>query len=337
MRALAILMAVSACGRFGFDEQSSDAPIDEPRLCDQREVGNLELTSEAAVKLRATELSNGWAVAVQSDAANTYMVRLDGAGNFVSRHNALVGGYELQGISQLQDRPFVFVFVEGAGYIKLLSADWETYVTGPSSQLSSMDPQQAIASTGDYAITGAINNDVLVIQGVDINNAILGEADYRPPATFASFGAIPTGARVVAEKDGACTTFAIDDDGPTGPRHEFSPCFQPRLATVGNEGAVVYRTSPDGPLAVHQIPVDAGGDGITTVLEIGSNPRIATVNNEIWVGYLRGAGTLRLVRFAGEAQAVHDDESISTSFDLIPSGLFSVSPTGALSSATLCL
>lgn len=337
MRALAILMTVSACGRFGFDAQSSDPMIDEPRLCDQREVGTLELTSETAVKLRATQLSNGWAVAVQSDVANTYMVRLDGAGNFVSRHNALVGGYELQGISQLQDRPFVFVFVEGAGYIKLLSSDWETYVTGPSSQLSSMDPQQATASTGDYAITGAINNDVLSIQGVDIDNTILGEADYQPPATFASFGAIPTGARVVTEKDGACTTFAIDDDGPTGPRHDFSPCFQPRLATVGNEGAVVYLTSPDGPLAVHQIPVDAGDDGITTILEIGSNPRIATINNEIWVGYLRGAGTLRLVRFSGEAQAVHDDESISTSFDLIPSGLFSVSSTGALSSATPCL
>jgi hypothetical protein len=135
-----------------------------------------------------------------------------------------------------------------------------------------MDPQQALASTGDYAIAGSINNDQLLIQGLDVNNAILGQADYAPPATFASFGAIPTGARVVVEKNGVCTTFAIDDDGPTGPRHELSPCFEPRLATVGNEGAILYQTSPGGPLALHQIPADAAAAGTTIPLEIGSNP-----------------------------------------------------------------
>lgn len=337
---VALLLGLLGCGRFGFDEQAApaaDATIDEPRLCNPRTISTLALTNETAVKLRATQLSTGWAVAVQSDALNTYMVRLDPAGGFVSRHDALVGGYALQGISQLQDRPFVFVFVEGAGYVKLLSADWESYDTGPSSQLSAMDPQQATASTGDYAIVGSINNDLLLVQGVDVNNVVLGQADYSPPATFASFGAIATGARVVVEKDGVCTTFAIDDDGPTGPRHEFSPCFQPRLATLGNEGSILYQTSPDGPLALHQIPVDATTAGITIPLEIGSNPRIATVNGEIWAAYLRGAGTLRLHRFSGEAQAVHDDESITTSFDLIPSGLFSVTSAGELHSATPCL
>lgn len=339
MRALAIALTLSACGRFGFDEQAAgaDAAIDEPRLCNPRTIGSLSLTGETAVKLRATQLSTGWAVAIQSDTLNTYMVRLDTTGAFVSRHNALVGGYALQGISQLQDRPFVFVFVGGAGYIKLLAPDWESYDTGPSSQQSSMDPQQALASTGDYAIAGSINNDQLVIQGLDGNNAIRGQADYAPPATFASFGAIPTGARVVTEKGGSCTTFAIDDDGLTGPRHEISPCFEPRLATVGNEGAILYQTSPDGPLAIHQIPADAGAPGTTIPLEIGSNPRIATVNGEIWAGYLQNAGTLRLHRFSREAQAVHDDESISTSFDLIPSGLFSVTSSGELHMASLCL
>jgi hypothetical protein len=336
-----LLLGLLGCGRFGFDERSAPAdttpPIDEPRLCNPRTIGTLDITGESAIKLRATQLSTGWAVAVQTDALNTYLARLDTAGAFVSRHNALVGGYALQGISQLQDRPFVFVFVDGAAFIKLLSPDWESYDTGPSSQLSSMDPQQALASTGDYAIVGSINNDALLIQGVDVNNAILGEADYSPPATFASFGAIPTGARVVVEKDGVCTTFAIDDDGPTGPRHDFSPCFQPRIATLGNEGAILYQTGPDGPLALHQIPVDATTAGRTLPLEIGSNPRIATVDGEIWVAYLRGAGTLRLHRFSGEAQAVHDDESITTSFDLIPSGLFSVTSTGELHSATPCL
>lgn len=338
MRALAIALTLSACGRFGFDEQpTGDAGIAEPRLCNPRTIGSLALTGESAVKLRATQLSTGWAIAVQSDALNTYMVRLDGAGAFAGRHNALVGGYALQGISQVQDRPFVFVFVGDAGYIKLLTPDWESYDTGPSSQLSSMDPQQALASTGDYAIAGSINNDQLLIQGLDVNNAILGQADYAPPATFASFGAIPTGARVVVEKNGVCTTFAIDDDGPTGPRHELSPCFEPRLATVGNEGAILYQTSPGGPLALHQIPADAAAAGTTIPLEIGSNPRIVTVDGEIWVAYLRGAGTLRLHRFSGEAQAVHDDESITTSFDLIPSGLFSVTPAGELHAASPCL
>jgi len=339
VRALVIALTLSACGRFGFDETSSgpDAAIAEPRLCDPHTIGTLDLTGETAVKLRATQLSTGWAVAIQSDTLNTYLVRLDSAGAFAGRHNALVGGYALQGISQLQDRPFVFVFVEGAGYIKLLAPDWESYDTGPASQLSSMDPQQAIASTGDYAIVGSINNDQLVIQGLDVNNTILGQADYAPPATFASFGAIPTGARVVVEKDGVCTTFAIDDDGPTGPRHQFSPCFQPRLATLGNEGSILYQTSQEGPLALHQIPVDAAAAGNTIPLEIGSNPRISTIDGAIWVGYLRGAGTLRLHRFSDEAQAVHDDESITSSFDLIPSGLFSVTPTGELHAALPCL
>ncbi len=312
------LCGALGCGRFGFDEEAApaaDAAIAEPRLCSPRTVSTLDLSGESAIKLRATQLSTGWAVAIQSDTLNTYMVRLDRTGGFVSRHDALVGGYTLHGISQLQDRPFVFVFVQGSGYVKLLAPDWESYDTGPSSQLSAMDPQQATASTGDFALVGSINDDLLVVRRLDVNNVVLGQADYSPPATFASFGAIPTGARVVVEKDGVCTTFTIDNDGPTGPRHDVSPCFQPRLATLGNEGSILYRTSPDGPLALHQIPVDAATAGFTIPLEIGSNPRIATVNGEIWAAYLRGAGTLRLHRFSGEAQAVHDDESITTSFD----------------------
>jgi hypothetical protein len=340
---LAILVGLSACGRLGFDESSSlppigDGPIIEaPRICNARVVGSLELTTERAVKLRATQLSTEWAVAIQTDAINTYMVRLAADGSFLSRHNALVGGYALQGISQLQDRPFVYVFVDTTGYIKLLAPDWESYDTGPSSELFSMDPQQVTATTGDYAITGAINGGQLLIQGVDVNNVILGQADYSPAASFASFGATPIGARVVVEHGGTCESFEIDDDGPTGPRHTFGPCYEPRLATLGHEGAVLYRTSPDGPLALHQIPAVASDPGTTTSLEVGSNPRIATINGEIWFAYLRGSGQIRLVRLSGDSSASHDDDSIATSFDLVDGGAFWVTAAGELHTGEPCL
>jgi len=338
VRALAIVLTVltvSACGRFGFDEnRPADAASSEPQICNARMIGSLPLTG-APVKLRATPLSTGHALAVQTDAIDTHLARLDATDTVVSTHMTFFGNYALQAISEVADRPFVYVFVAGAGYIKLVTSDWNTYDTGPSGEQRELDPQQVLAPDGTFAISGVIAAGTLKIQNIDVNNTILGQADYAPFASFASFGAIPSGARVVVENGGSCETFTIDLDGKTGPRHAFAPCFEPRIATLGSEGAAIYRTSVDGPYALHQIPANANDPGTMTPLEVATNPRIATIDGAIWVGYLRN-NALRLVRFAGDDVTMHDDPSITTVFDLLPSGLFWVTSSGELHAGTPC-
>ena len=246
-------------------------------------------------------------------------------------------GYSLHGISQLADRPFVYVFTGGTAYIKLLTPDWSTYDTGPSGEELAMDPQQARLPGAATAMFGVIAGGVLSIASIDADNATSGGADYAPAATFASFGAITSGVRVVVENAGTCETFAIAPDGATSARHAFSPCFEPRLATLGDQGAVLYQTSATGPFALHTIPVIAGEPGTTTALEIGSNPRISTIDGAIWAGYLAGSGEARLVRFTSSGVTMRDEPMIGSSFELLASGAFWVTPSGALHAGEPCL
>lgn len=338
-----LLLALVGCGRLGFDEAEPSPPAPDaaaavPNLCNRRTIGSIALGTESAVKLRATTLSNGHAVAVQTDGNNTYVARLDAAGDVESTHLPFGGnGYQLFGISEVSDRPFVYVFTAGGGYIKLLTPDWNAYDTGPSGEERPMDPQQALLPGGSAAVFGTMSGGVLSIGSIDATNTVLGAADYSPVAGFASFGSIASGVRVVISEAGACETFAIAADGTTGPRHQFSPCFEPRLATLGNEGVVLHRTSDTGSLALHQIPADASQVGSTTVLEDGSNPRIAAIDGAIWVGYLRDAGGARLIRVVEEVVTMRDDPSIDVAFDLLADGAFWVTATGELHAGTPCL
>lgn len=344
MRVLLVL-ALVGCGRLGFDESTPGGPTPDapdpaalPTLCNIRSIGQLAIGTEVPIRVRAVALSTGHALAVQTDANNTYMVRLDASGGVVSTHLPFGGnGYQLLGISQVSDRPFVYVFTSGAGYIKLLVPDWNSYETGPSGEAWPMDPQQALLPDGTTAIYGVIAGGTLGIHRIDATNAILGDADYAPVATSASFGTLPDGARVVVENAGACETFAIAPDGKTSARHQFSPCYEPRLATLGELGAVIHKTAPAGPLALYQIPADPSGIGETTVFEIGTNARIATIGGAIWVGFLRESGGARAIRVTPEAVTMQDYPAISSAFDLLPSGSFWVTSTGELQSATPCL
>ena len=201
-----------------------------------------------------------------------------------------------------------------------------------------MDPQQALLPSGAAAIYGVVmSGGTLDIHTIDSANTILGDADYAPPASFASFASSPNGVRVVVENAGACETFAIAGNGTTGARHVFSPCFEPRLAAIGTSGFVLYRTVTGGALTLHRIPQDAAQAGETIPLEIGTNPRIATIDGAIWVAYLGSNGQARLVRVDGETLTMRDDPSIVSSFDLLPSGVFWVTPTGAIHTGTPCL
>ncbi len=342
MRSWLALLVLTGCGRFGFDESDppsapDDAASATPKICNARLITELPLTDESAIKIRGTALSTGHALAIQTDRDNTYMVRLDGDGELVATTLPFAAGYSLHGISQLADRPFVYVFTGGTAYIKLLTADWETYETGPSGEELAMDPQQARLPGDATAMFGVIAGGTLSIAAIDVDNATSGGADYAPAATFASFGAITSGVRVVVEDAGTCETFAIAPDGATSGRHAFSPCFEPRLATLGDQGAVLYQTSPTGPLAVHTIPGVASDPGITTVLERGSNPRIATIDGAFWAGYLSTTDDARLVRFTTSGVAMNDEPMIASSFELLASGAFWVTPAGALHAGDPCL
>lgn len=342
MRPWILLLAIAGCGRLGFDESGPPPVTDDaaanatPKICNARLITELALTGESAIKIRGTALSTGHALAIQTDLDNTYMVRLDSDGEFVMTTLPFAAGYSLHGISQLADRPFVYVFTGGSAYIKLLTADWGTYETGPSGEELAMDPQQARLPGEATAMFGVIAGGALSIAAIDVDNATSGGADYSPAATFASFGTITSGVRVVVEDAGTCETFAIAPDGGTSGRHAFSPCFEPRLATLGDQGAVLYQTSAGGPFAVHGIPADAGDPGTTTVLELGSNPRIATIDGAIWVAYL-GATGARLYRIAGEAVTMRDYPEIQSAFDLTPKGAFWITETGSLHAGEPCV
>lgn len=334
-----VLLLVAGCGRLGFDEggPSPDAAPAVPDICNPRVIGDLALSGESAIKVRAVALSTGHAVAIETDTANTYVARLDAAGDVVSTHLPFAGGYTLHGISQVADRPFVYVFTSGAGYIKLLVPDWNSYDTGPSGDELSMDPQQALLPNNTAAIYGVFGGGVLGIHTIDATNTTMGDADYAPPASFASFGSTSSGVRVVVENAGTCETFSISPAGITGPRHSFAPCFEPRLATVGELGTVLYRTAIDGPFAIHEIPADPTLPGDTITLERGTNPRITRIDDAVWVGYLRETGEARLIRRSAEATTMRDFSPIATSFELLPSGAFWVTSTGELHGGLPCL
>jgi hypothetical protein len=339
-----LVVSLIGCGRLGFDDVASPLPADdapanaiEPNICDPRSLGSIPINGETATKLRATSLSTGHAVAIETTGANVFMVRTDGDDAVVATTLPFPAGYTLHGISQIADRPFVYVFTAARGYIKLLIPDWTTYETGPAGDERSLDPQQALIPDRTAAIFGVINGGTLGIQTIDANNTVVLPADYSPPATFASFATTPSGARVVVEASGTCETFVIGIDGVTKNRHTFSPCFEPRLAAIDDvHGAVLHQISPGGAYALHAIPAEASAPGTTIALETGSNGRIAAIDDAIWVAYLRSSGEARLVRHAETATTTRDYPAITTMFDLLADKMFWVDTTGLLSVGKPC-
>jgi hypothetical protein len=337
VRVAVLLIALAGCGRLGFDDvlpvldpgdagPTDGSPATTPNICSPRTITGFSIGAETPVKVRATQLSTGFAVAVETSAANVYVARIDAAGALVSMHLPFAAGYTLHGISQIADRPFVYVFTSGGGYIKMLVPDWNSYDTGPSGEELSMDPQQAILPGATTAMFGTIAGGQLSIAAIDATGATSITADYAPTATSASFAPVPNGARVVVDNAGVCETFAIAADGTTGTRHAISPCHAPLLAMVdGNIGGVLHQTATGGPLALHLMT--APDAGTTSALEIATNARIAVIGGALWVAYLRGVAA-RLIRFDGQGSTTHDFPAIDAVFDLIPKAAFWIDANG---------
>jgi hypothetical protein len=326
-----MVLALAACGRLGFDESSGDdtgdAPVGDvvPNICNGRMAGALSLNgTETPVKMRATQLANGgYAVAVETTDANVYVLRLDANGAVVSQHAPMNAGYTLHGISQINDRPFVYVFTSGAGYIKMLEPDWNSYTTGPSGEQFTLDPQQALLPGGATAMYGVIAGGTMSITSIDMTGVTGVGADYAPAATRGSFAKMPSGVRVVASNAGGCETFAIAPSGTTGMRDAFGPCEEPVIAMVDDQrGAILYKDATNGSLAVYTLP-----DKAKTTLEPGTNPRIAVFDGAIWVAYL-AQNALRIRRFDGIAPPTQQDFPAIPVFDLLPTAAFWVDTDG---------
>ena len=336
-----LVMGLLGCGRLGFDQNSTPSPDPDgapgdgtpvaPNLCNPRVAGAITLGVETPIKVRATTLSTGgYAVAVETDATNVYVLRLDATGAVVSQHAPMNIDYRLQGISQIEGRPFVYVFTAGAGYIKILEPDWNTYITGPAGELVTVDPQQALLPGGTTAMFGVVQSGQMLISTVDVANTTGVTADYGPVATSGSFAATPSGARVVVARPGECETFAVATDGTTGTRSTIADCDEPLIAMLDDtRGAFVFRT-PTG-LAVQRLP-----SGTITPLGDRSNPRIAVHDGAIWVAYLQN-GVLHVLRFAGNDPPTEIEfPPIATAFDLLPTAAFWVD-AGELHTADPCL
>jgi len=315
-------LVLIACGRLGFDPGSGGAS-DVPAICDGRQLTNLPLTdAERPITVRATELSNGYAVAVGTDAANIYMVRVDANGDLVSIHLPFPDGYTLFGISQIQDRPFVYLETSGGGYIKMLDPSWDTYTTGPNAEPIAMDPPVAILPGGTTAMIGLIAGGTMTFDAVDVDGTSQEiSPDYAPAAIAGAFAATPTGVRVVVgDPAGGCETFALAPDGTSGPRHHIDSCRDPVLATDGTLSVVVH-TTPAGSLAVHEVPADASIVGRSTPLAGTSNGRVTWIDGVPWIGYAAGTGA-ELVRFVDGVSHVGAAPEVSGPFDLTPSRVF---------------
>lgn len=336
MRGLAFVMLLIGCGRLGFDDVTP-APDPIPDICDPAVAGDLAINGETPTKLRAAALSDGYAVAVETSATNVYVVRTDLAGIVLSTQLPMMDGYLLHGISQIGDRPFVYVFVGGTGYIKMLVPDWSSYETGPSGDALPLDPQQALLAGGGTALYGVFTAGTLAIHAIDGTGATMIDADYAPVASSASFTSIPSGVRVVVEDAGTCETFVVKADGTTKDVHTFAPCVEPLIAAIDDARVfVLHRTSAGGPYAIHTVPTDAGAAGSTTTIESGSNGRITAIDDAIWIAYLRPTGEARLVRVDDNVPSTRDYAAIAAGFDLLADRAFWVDVDGKLATGTPC-
>lgn len=339
MRSLVVAVLLTGCGRLGFDDVAPlEGPM-TPELCDVRTVGTLALDQAAPTQVRAVKLAATYAVAVETaSTSKVHVVRVSHAGDLISQHLPFPGGYLLQGISEIADRPFVYVFTAGAGFIKMLTPDWSTYDTGPSGDELAMDPQQALLPDRTTAIYGVFTGGTLAMRTIDATGATFLDGDYAPAAEFASFTSTPSGARVVVASGGRCETFAVLPDGVTKDKHTFAPCFEPRVAAIDDDhGAVLHRISEGGAYAVHAIPADATKPGETVAIEPGSNGRISVVDGTVWVAYRRTTGEARMISFDGQITTNRDFPAVEGAFELLGDRAFWVAPGGSLRVGTPCM
>ncbi|HET9482514.1 MAG TPA: hypothetical protein VFO79_01035 [Xanthomonadales bacterium] len=314
-----VLLVLAACGRLGFDESTGDAPGSTAALCNPRTVGPLTLeTTELPTVVRATPVTAGYAVAIETSHRNIHVARVTSTFTLASQHTPLAASYELGGIAALGDAVFVHALNTGVSYLKLLDASWNSYATVESGDDAVADPPIALRANGTGFRVGFFGG-LAKIHEMRADGTQTGVAsDLFVPAIAASIAPQAGGARVATgSSEGACETFVVGLDGRTSERHAPpGSCSLPRVAVLASgRGVLVYQSATELE-TIYFVP------GFDPVIVAGSAARVAGIDDAAWV-MLRRAGGVELHRVDESLahQTVLLDE-VTAPFDLLPTAAF---------------
>lgn len=339
MRGLVILLGITGCGRWGVDPGAQGVGADDgvdatvsaihPDLCEVADVGDLNL-SGVPVSMRAVALSDGFAVLIGTDVGHVYAIRVASDRTLAGQHLPISGSaYVLHGVGQIADRPFLYLDVFNDSYLKGLDPTWDGYGTASTGTAASIDPPFALLPDGLTAMSGTITSGTLELREIDTTGATITTPSVQPTAIAASFTPIPGKIRAaIGRDDGTCETFVIDANTIRDPK-TIPSCANPIVTGRSNgHGAVVHTTANQ--LAVYLI-------GLDTTLTIGAaaDPRIVTIDDEIWLAYQR-AGGVALGRVVDAALEEAPVPVAKSPFDLTPTAMFWLDGM-RLRTATPCL
>jgi hypothetical protein len=334
----AALLLLAACGRIGFDGGSTatpdtGSPGSVPALCNVHDVATLSLDTSGAVALRALATQTGYVVAISTTRGNIYVARVPESLDSAELHLPLTPEYTLGGLSAIGDRIYIHTKTGGVGYLKLLDATFDTYMTIESGDDRVIDPATSRRTAG----TGwrlNIAGGTLDIQEMAADGTRTGLVSSYTPATQA---ATIDQNRVVTVVGNDCQTMLLSDGGTPGQLHEIAGCAEPRLAVLEGGQALIAMRITATEWVVYRVPAEASATGVVRSLGDITGARIASADTAAWVVYERG-GIAELARYdaASNPPGVTTLPEVSSPFDLAHAALFWLAGT-TLRVGTPCL